>query len=148
TGRLSQDDAANGVILDGYPRTLEQADSLENILAHLGKKLTHVIYLNITDEEALKRLSGRRVCTNSACERNYHLEYNPPKAAGVCDHCGSGLAQRKDDTPEAIQHRLSLYHTETTPLIALYQGLGILHEIPAMRPIGEVGGDIAKALGI
>lgn len=146
-GRLQQRDAEKGVILDGYPRTLEQADSLDNILSHLGKKLTHVIYLNITDEEALKRLTGRRVCTNTACERNYHLEYSPPKTANVCDHCGSGLAQRKDDHPEAIQHRLSIYHTETTPLIALYQGLGVLHEVQAMRPIDEVSADIAKALG-
>lgn len=147
TGRLAQDDATKGVILDGYPRTLEQADSLENILLNLGKKLTHVIYLNITDDEALKRLTGRRVCTNTACERNFHLEYNPPRAAGICDNCGGGLAQRKDDYPEAIQHRLSIYHTETMPLIALYQGLGVLHEIHAMRPIDEVSADIAKALG-
>lgn len=147
TARLGQGDAGNGVILDGFPRTMEQADSLDNILGPLGRKLAHVIYLNVSDEEALKRLTGRRVCTNTSCERNYHVEYQPPKTPGVCDKCGSPLAQRKDDTPEAISHRLSLYHSETMPLIALYQGLGLLREIDGQRTIDAVQADIRKAVG-
>ncbi|HTM68567.1 MAG TPA: adenylate kinase [Candidatus Binatia bacterium] len=147
TSRLSKGDAANGVILDGFPRTLEQADMLDNILGQLGRKLAHVIYLNVSDDEALKRLSGRRVCTNTACERNYHLEYHPPVKPGVCDRCGSPLAQRKDDTPEAIKHRLSLYHSETAPLIALYIGTGLLREIDGQRTIDAVQADILSAVG-
>lgn len=147
TTRLSKGDAQNGVILDGFPRTMEQADSLDNILKNLDRKLGHVIYLNVSDDEALKRLSGRRVCTNTACERNYHLEYHPPQQPGVCDKCGSPLAQRKDDTPEAIQHRLSLYHSETAPLIALYAGSGLLREIDGQRTIDAVQADIVTAVG-
>jgi adenylate kinase len=146
-GRLSAPDAANGVILDGFPRTLEQADMLDNILSKLGRKLNYAIYLNVSDEEALVRLEGRRVCTNGACERNYHVKYHPPAKLDICDRCGSTLAQRKDDTPEAIKHRLSIYHTETMPLIALYRGLGVLNEIDGQRTIDEVQADIRKAVG-
>lgn len=144
--RLSKGDATNGVILDGFPRTLEQADMLDNILGPLGRKLAHVVYLNVSDDEAMKRLSGRRVCTNTSCERNYHLEYNPPKTPDVCDNCGGPLAQRKDDNPEAIKHRLELYHSETSPLIALYKGLGLLREIDGQRTIDAVQADIQKAV--
>lgn len=147
TERLSKGDATNGVILDGFPRTLEQADSLDNILGHLGRKLAHVIYLNVSDEEAMRRLTGRRVCKNTSCERNYHLEYHPPKVPDVCDKCSGPLMQRKDDNPEAIAHRLSLYHSETMPLIALYNGLGLLREIDGQRTIDEVQADIRKAVG-
>lgn len=147
TERLSKGDASEGVILDGFPRTLEQADSLDNILSHLGRKLAHVIYLNVSDEEAMRRLSGRRVCQNTSCERNYHLEYHQPKVPDVCDNCGGPLMQRKDDNPEAIQRRLSIYHTETMPLISLYTGLGVLREIDGQRTIDEVHADILKAVG-
>ncbi|MEY4744670.1 MAG: hypothetical protein RL272_615 [Candidatus Parcubacteria bacterium] len=146
-GRLSQGDAENGVIIDGFPRTIEQADSLDNIMKQLDRKLAHVIYLNVSDDEAMKRLSGRRVCTNTSCERNYHVEYHPPQKPGVCDRCGSPLAQRKDDTPEAIRHRLSLYHSETMPLIALYDGLGLLREIDGQRTIDAVQADIRRMIG-
>ncbi len=146
TRRLAAKDAENGVILDGFPRTLEQADMLDNILMPLGRRLARVVYLNVSDEEALLRLEGRRVCTNGACERNYHVKYHPPAKPDVCDRCGSALAQRKDDNPEAIKHRLALYHTETMPLIALYQGLGVLREIDGQRTIDEVHSDILKAV--
>jgi adenylate kinase len=145
--RLSKGDASKGVILDGFPRTLEQADSLENILGQLGRTLSHVIYLNVSDEAALRRLAGRRVCKNTSCERNYHLEYNPPAVPETCDRCKGPLVQRKDDNPEAIKHRLSLYHSETMPLIALYKGLGLLREIEGQRTIDEVQTDILKVIG-
>ena len=147
TERLSKGDATNGVILDGFPRTLEQADSLDNILGQLGRKLAHVIYLNVSDEEAMRRLTGRRVCKNTSCERNYHLEYHPPKVPDICDRCKGPLMQRKDDNPEAIKHRLSLYHSETMPLIALYTGLGLLREIDGQRTIDEVQADLIRAVG-
>ena len=145
--RLAQPDAARGFILDGFPRTIAQADSLDNIMHQTGRKLAHVVYLNVSDDEAMKRLSGRRVCTNTKCERNYHLSYHPPQKAGYCDRCGSAITLRKDDTPEAIAHRLSLYHSETAPLIALYQGQGLLREIDGQRTIADVQADILKAVG-
>lgn len=145
--RLSKGDAANGVILDGYPRTLEQADALDNIMGTLGRKVSHVVYLNVSDAQAMHRLGGRRVCTNTACERNYHLELMPPKVPDVCDRCQSPLKKRVDDTPEAIAHRLAIYHNETAPLIALYAGLGLLREINGEKPIGEVQAAIAQAIG-
>ncbi len=138
TDRLSLPDASGGFILDGYPRTREQADLLKRVLASLGRNVTHAVYLNITDDEALQRLSGRRVCANTACERNYHVEHHPPAVSGCCDVCGSALMQRKDDVPEAIKRRLEIFHSETLPLVALYRDEGVLHEIDSMHMIGEV----------
>lgn len=147
--RLEMPDAANGAILDGFPRTLEQADTLDNIFATLNRPLTHVVYLNVTDEEALRRLTGRRVCQNNACETNYHVDFNPPKGSpDKCDKCGSAVLQRTDDTPDAIRHRLGIYHVDTVPLIALYQGLGLLREVDGSKPIGEVQQTIIAALGL
>jgi adenylate kinase len=148
TGRLSMPDAGHGVILDGYPRTLEQADALENIFRQLDRPLTHVVYLNVADEEALNRLSGRRVCSNTSCEQNYHVTLNPPKKdPAKCDACGAALIQRPDDVPDAIRRRLEIYHSETTPLISLYKGQGVLHEIDGQRPIGEVQSSVRSACG-
>lgn len=139
TERLSRKDAMNGMIIDGYPRTLEQADKLDNIMTSLGKAVTDVIYLNITHAEAHRRLAGRRVCQNVECEQNYHLEMNPPtKKAGFCDKCGGPIAQRSDDTPDAIERRLHIYEVDTVPLIELYKGQSLLREIDAMKPIGDV----------
>lgn len=146
TQRLTAADARSGVILDGYPRTLDQADMLENILAPLGRRLTRAIYLNVPDEEAIVRLEGRRVCTNTACEKNFHLKYAPPAKPEVCDACGSPLKQRADDKPDLIKHRLELYHSETVPLIELYKGLGVLQEINAHRDITDVHADILRAV--
>lgn len=148
TERLSRKDAANGMILDGYPRTLEQADKLDNIMSTLGRTITDVVYLNITHAEAHHRLAGRRVCQNVACEQNYHLEMNPPtKKAGFCDKCGSVIAQRSDDTPDAIERRLHIYEVDTVPLIELYKGQGYLREMDAMKPIGDVQQHILTAIG-
>ncbi len=148
TERLSAADAANGMILDGYPRTRDQANVLRGVVHDLGRELTDVLYLNITDEEAMRRLSGRRVCSNTACERNYHVEYHPPAVADMCDVCGAPLMHRKDDVPDAIKRRLEIFHTETMPLVALYRDEGVLREIDSMHTIEEVQAAIREALGV
>jgi adenylate kinase len=147
-GRLDEEDVQNGVILDGYPRTLHQAEKLDHIFSVNGGALTNVIYIKVSDEESLKRLSGRWVCSNTKCEENYHETFNPPKRLGLCDLCGSPLIQRSDDKPEAIKHRLELYHRDTQPLIDLYRKRGILHEINGEQPIEKVEADINASLGI
>lgn len=148
-GRLEEEDVANGVILDGYPRTVHQSEHLDELFATLGRKLTHVIYINVDDAVSMDRLSGRWVCSNTRCEANYHETFNPPKKiAGKCDICGSTLIQRADDRPDAIKHRLELYHKDTQPLIDRYRAQGILHEINGDQSIDAVAADINKALGI
>jgi adenylate kinase len=143
--RLSDPDAKNGVIFDGFPRNMAQVTALDAILATLNISLGRVIYLNITDAEAMKRLTGRRVCSNAACERNYHLEHCPPKEAGKCDACGSPLMQRQDDTPEIIAHRLAVYHSETARLTDFYKQFDLLSEIAAERSIAEVAEEVYRA---
>jgi adenylate kinase len=147
-GRLDEEDVRDGLILDGYPRTFEQKDVLDGIFAAHGQELTHVVYLRVGDEEALRRLSGRLVCSNTKCEENYHVSFNPPKNEGACDKCGSPLMQREDDKPDAIRHRLDLYHKDTQPLIDHYRERGILHEIDGEQPIAKVEETINAALGI
>ncbi|MEY4723451.1 MAG: hypothetical protein RLZZ324_964 [Candidatus Parcubacteria bacterium] len=146
--RLAHLDAANGAILDGFPRTLGQADELENIYRGLNRELTDVVYLRVSDEEAIRRLSGRRVCTDASCDTNYHLQFQPPRVADVCDKCGSPLKQREDDVPEAIMRRLAIYHDDTTPLIELYRGQGLLREVDGEKPIGEVATQILAAMKV
>lgn len=143
--RLENDDAQGGVVFDGFPRNMEQDRSLEKILSQLGKKIEHVIYLNLPDAAALERLAGRRVCTNHACETNYHIEFNPPRVPDKCDRCGSPLVQRHDDTPEVINKRLAVYHAETKPLIELYSQRGLVREIDASQSIAKVADDIKQA---
>jgi adenylate kinase len=146
-GRLSEEDTVNGLILDGYPRTFDQKDQLDKIFADNGRQLTHVIYLNVPDEVSLERLSGRWIC--SKCEANYHVTLNPPKGdPSKCDKDGAPLIQRDDDKPEAIKHRLELYHKDTQPLIDHYRERGILYEISGSQPIAKVEQDINAALGI
>lgn len=148
-GRLSEEDAANGVILDGYPRTLGQVDMLDGIFEKLGRKLTHVVYIRISDEVALERLSGRWICSNMNCESNYHVKLHPPKIKdGFCDKCGAPLIQRNDDTPEAIKRRLELYHQDTEPLISKYRERGILVEVNGELGIDDVEKEIAASLQV
>jgi len=147
--RLSEEDTANGVIVDGYPRTKEQAESLDELMTKLGRHITQVIVLEISDDEAVRRLGGRRVCSNQNCELNYHVEFNPPKKdPGKCDRCGSPLVQRQDDTPEAIRRRLQHYHEETQPIIDFYQSRGIIARINGVQSIDKVEAGIAAALGL
>lgn len=124
--RLSKDDARAGFILDGYPRTPEQAKSLDAVLSELGMPLDHVIYFKTSLSVIISRLSGRRVC--GQCGKGYHVVNFKPKKEGVCDACGSALVQRPDDKVETIEHRLSVYEAQTAPLIDYYRKTGILHE--------------------
>ena len=154
-GRLGEEDVVGGVILDGFPRSLEQAEALDKIFGDLGRETTHVIHLKISDTEALRRLTGRRVCTNNKCETNYNIESNPPKGdPNTCDRCGSKLEQRKDDTAEAIKRRIEIYHKETEPLIEFYRnhekvhaGHVVFHEVHGERSIAEVSSELAEVLG-
>lgn len=137
--RVAKPDATSGFILDGYPRDQEQAAYLDSYAPP-----TQVLALRLTDEEAVVRIGGRRVCTH--CGRNYHLVHNPPGRAGLCDLDGAVLAVRDDDKPEAIRERLQIYHAESEPLLALYQPRGIVHEIDAAKPIEKVHEEIMRVL--
>jgi adenylate kinase len=138
--RLQENDCQNGFILDGYPRDHEQFSAFNKFT-----KLTHAIEVWISDEEAVERLGGRRSCD---CGATYHLKYNPPKNDEVCDNCGHKLYIRDDDTPEAINQRLAIYHNETEPLIKLYQEQKILIKINGEQSIEKVNQDILKAMGL
>jgi adenylate kinase len=115
--RLSKSDIVNGFLLDGYPRTISQAEALENILNQLGKKVDAVIDIEVSDEELVRRLAGRRMCR---CGASYHVKFNPPKVEGMCDICGEKLYQRDDDTEKAVKTRLKAYYNQTHPLIDYY----------------------------
>ena len=121
--RLQEDDAQDGFILDGFPRTLEQAEALDQQLAELGRRITAALLIDVPDEEVIRRLSGRRVCKKSG--HNYHVEFDPPKHEGVCDQDGSRLIQRDDDKPEVIENRLRVYHAQTEPLVELLRRAGL-----------------------
>ena len=134
--RLGQDDAEDGFILDGFPRTLEQADSLERLLAELGRRITAALLIDVPDQDVIRRLSGRRVCVKAG--HNYHIEFDPPKREGVCDQDGSRLLQRDDDKPEVISNRLRVYHEQTEPLVDYYDTQGVMRRIDGTRPATEV----------
>ena len=134
--RLQQEDAEDGFILDGFPRTLEQADALEQQLSELGRRVTAALLIEVSDDEVVRRLSGRRMCVKSG--HNYHIEFDPPKREGVCDQDGSRLVQRDDDKPEVIENRLRVYHDQTEPLIDYYDRQGVMRRIDGTRPPTEV----------
>jgi adenylate kinase len=134
--RLQQDDARDGFILDGFPRTVEQSQALDKQLAELGRRITAVLLLDVPDEEVERRLSGRRVCVKKG--HNYHIEFDPPKRDAVCDQDGSRLVQRDDDKPEVIHNRLATYHRKTAPLIDRYDEQGLLKRIDGTRVPAEV----------
>ena len=129
--RLQEDDAQDGFILDGFPRTTQQAEALDKQLADLGRRITTVLLLDVPDNEVERRLSGRRICVKKG--HNYHVEFDPPKREGVCDQDGSRLIQRDDDKPEAIRQRLKTYHEKTKPLIEYYDDQGLLRRIDGTR---------------
>jgi adenylate kinase len=130
--RLSRGDDAAGYILDGFPRTLPQAELLGKILLDLGIKLVSVVYIKVTDQVIVDRLGGRLICKN--CQAPYHMTGKPPKKAGVCDVCGGELYQRADDNPATVKARLDTFHKQTSPLIAYYQKAGLMVEVD-----GEAG---------
>jgi adenylate kinase len=129
--RLEQEDAQDGFLLDGFPRTVEQADALGAMLDRLHRLITAVLLIEVSDEEVIRRLSGRRVCVKSG--HNYHVEFDPPKHEDVCDQDGSRLIQRDDDKPEVIENRLSVYHEKTAPLESFYDERGLLRRIDGTR---------------
>jgi adenylate kinase len=134
--RLQSDDAQDGFILDGFPRTVPQAEALDKQLSELGRRITAVLLLDVPDEEVERRLSGRRVCVKKG--HNYHVEFDPPKREGVCDQDGSRLVQRDDDKPEVVRHRLRTYHEKTAPLVEYYDEQGLLRRIDGTRDPTEV----------
>lgn len=141
--RLSKSDCANGFILDGFPRTVAQADALKKILDDLGKRLTCVLNIHVPAENLIERAVGRRICKN--CGATYHVKFNPPKS-DVCDECGGELYQRADDTAETMQNRLSVYEKNTRPLIDYYKAAGIYAEIDGTQSIDKVTEDLFKIL--
>ncbi|HAL61389.1 MAG TPA: adenylate kinase [Chloroflexi bacterium] len=144
--RLKEPDCAKGVILDGFPRTIEQARALEGILAERGEKIDRVLVIQVSEDTLIERLSGRRTCRR--CQANYHLLFNPPQKEGVCDRCGGDLYQRSDDKEETVRRRFRVYTEETAPLIDYYRRQGLLTEIDGERGIEGVQGKILSALSL
>jgi adenylate kinase len=142
--RLDTDEAADGFLLDGFPRTVGQADTLNEALERRSRTLTAVLLIEVDDDEVIKRLSGRRVCVKNG--HNYHVEFDPPKNEGVCDQDGSRLVQRDDDKPETVKHRLDVYHDQTQPLVEYYEKEGLLRRFDGKRSPSEVHDHIRATL--
>ena len=143
--RVSQPDCKNGYVLDGFPRTIPQAEVLDKALAELGESIDYAIDVDVPDENIVKRMSGRRACVG--CGATYHIEFNPTKVEGICDACGEKLILRDDDKPETVKNRLSVYHEQTQPLIDYYKNQGILKSVDGTQPMDEVFKAIVTILG-
>ncbi|HUX18352.1 MAG TPA: adenylate kinase [Acidithiobacillus sp.] len=144
--RLLLPDAAAGVVFDGFPRTIHQANALDNLVSAHGDQITAVLHINLSDEEIVERLSGRRVC--SKCGAIYHIRYHAPAVNGVCDICGGVLLQREDDQPAVIRKRLAVYQAETAPLIAYYHDRPAYHLVSGEGEADEVFSRIVEAVGV
>lgn len=144
--RIQQDDCKNGFILDGFPRTIPQAEALTNALNAIGQNMDFAIDVNVPDENIINRMSGRRACVG--CGATYHLVFNPTKVEGICDVCGEKLILREDDKPETVKNRLNVYHEQTQPLIDYYKGQDILVTVDGTKAMDEVFADILKVLGV
>lgn len=142
--RLAEDDCSKGFLLDGFPRTVPQADALDKILKDLNMELDGVINIEVPEDKLIERLTGRRICRK--CGATYHLVFNPPTAENVCDQCSGELYQRSDDTLETAKNRLQVYNDQTQPLIDYYRQKGYLKEINGDQDIAKVLQDIEKAL--
>jgi adenylate kinase len=145
--RLAQPDAKEGFILDGFPRTIPQAEALDRLLRELGQALDRVIFFDVSEAELLRRLTGRRSCPKPDCQATYHLVYNPPKRDGVCDRCGTALVQRADDSEATVRHRLKVYTDQTAPLLDYYRGRKLLDTVPGEGAIEAIRGTIRAAVG-
>ena len=143
--RLAQDDCKNGYILDGFPRTIPQAEALDAALAKLGEKMDYAIDVDVPDENIVSRMSGRRACTG--CGATYHIVYNPSKKGECCEVCGEKLILRDDDKPETVQKRLNVYHEQTQPLIVYYTKQSILRTVDGTQDMNDVFAEIVKILG-
>ena len=142
--RVAQEDCAGGYVLDGFPRTIPQAEVLDKALAELNDKIDHAIDVDVPDENIIKRMSGRRACVG--CGATYHIEFIKPKTEGICDDCGQELVLRDDDRPETVGKRLDVYHKQTQPLIDFYNKKGILKTVDGTREMDEVFDAIVEIL--
>ncbi len=143
--RISEEDCKDGYILDGFPRTIPQAESLTKALAEKGTSVDFAINVDVPDENIIHRMGGRRACLN--CGATYHIEYAAPKTEGVCDKCGSALVLRDDDQPETVKKRLNVYHEQTQPLIEYYGNANVLKEVDGTQDLEKVFEDITVILG-
>ena len=143
--RVAKDDCKNGYVLDGFPRTIPQAEVLDKALNELVDKIDYAIDVDVPDENIVKRMGGRRACLT--CGATYHIEHVPPKKEGICDKCGSELVLRDDDKPETVKNRLSVYHEQTQPLIDFYTEKGVLRTVDGTQDMKDVFAAIVKILG-
>ena len=143
--RIRQEDCAEGYVLDGFPRTIPQAESLTKALEERGESMDYAINVDVPDQAIVTRMAGRRACL--ACGATYHIVYNAPKKENVCDVCGEGLVLRDDDKPETVQKRLTVYHDQTKPLIDYYGKAGILVTVDGTQDLNKVFEDIVSVLG-
>ena len=143
--RIQQEDCKNGFVLDGFPRTIPQAEALDAALKNIGQTMDYAIDVDVPDENIVNRMGGRRACLS--CGATYHIVNIPTKAEGICDKCGSAVVLRDDDKPETVQKRLAVYHEQTQPLIEYYSAQGILKSVDGTRPMDDVFADIVRILG-
>ena len=143
--RICQEDCINGYVLDGFPRTIPQAESLTKALAERGEKVDYAINVDVPDENIINRMSGRRACLG--CGATYHITFNPPVKEGICDTCGQELVLRDDDKPETVKKRLDVYHQQTQPLIDYYKNAEVLAEVDGTQPMDAVFQGIVEILG-
>ena len=143
--RVAQDDCKNGYVLDGFPRTIPQAQVLDKALSELDDAIDYAINVDVPDENIIRRMGGRRACLT--CGATYHVEHIPPKKEGICDACGSELVPRDDDKPETVKNRLDVYHKQTQPLIDFYEAKGILKSVDGTVPMEDVFAAITEILG-
>lgn len=143
--RVAKDDCKNGYVLDGFPRTIPQAEVLDKALSEINDKIDFAIDVDVPDENIIKRMGGRRACLN--CGATYHIEHIPPKQEGICDVCGKELVLRDDDKPETVKNRLDVYHQQTQPLIDFYQAKSILKTVDGTVDMKDVFAAITAILG-